>query len=401
MQMKITFRTVFWTAAAIVIVAMLVFAFRPQAVAVDMAEVTRGPMVVAVRDEGRTRVRNDYVVSAPVGGQLLRVPYKAGAAVNAGETVARILPADPAFLDARTRSELAAAVESAEASLAAADAEAERADARLRYARMEVERLELLRARELTSVDALDRARLQLRVAETDLGAAAGSVRMRRAELGAARVRLQQPTAVGDDGAVVEVRAPITGRVLSVTRESSSVIEAGAEIMTLGDPRDLEVLVELLSTDAVEVRDDAPVEIENWGRARMPLRGRVRLVEPYGDLKISALGVEEQRVNVIVDFVDPPEQWASLGHGYRIEAAIETWRGDDVVQVPVSALFRDGNHWAVYRVVSERAEMTPVEVGHDNGRTAEILSGLEAGQTIVLYPGEQVGDGVRVAQRGS
>lgn len=399
--MKIKFRTVFWAAAAAIVVVMLALAFRPQPVPVDIAETTRGPMTVTVRDEGRTRVRNDYVVSAPVGGRLLRVGYKPGAEVSAGETIARILPADPEFLSSRTRAETQASARSAEAALAAARAEVERAEAQERYARSEIERIEALRARDLTSVDALDRARLQLRTAEADLSRAREGVHMREADLAAARARQLEPGAEGADGNVVEIRSPVSGRVLRVAQESESVILSGADIMTLGDPKDLEIVAEFLSTDAVQVEPGATAFIENWGRPQMPLRGRVRLVEPYGFLKISALGVEEQRVNVIVDFVDPESEWSTLGHGYRVEVAVVTWQADDVVQAPVSALFRDGDRWAVFRVDSGEARLTPVEIGHDNGQNAEILSGLDAGQTIVLYPGEQVGDGVRIVPRGA
>ena len=399
--MKVEFRTVFWTLAGVAILALLALAFRPQAVAVDMAETVRGPMIVTVRDEGRTRVRNEYIVSAPVAGQLLRVPLKPGDRVHAGDPIAQIVPPDPNFLDARTRAELEAALEFAEAALAAAETEAERAAAEAAFARTDVERLETLRSRDLTSQDALDRARLQLRVAEAGVGVAERQTRARQAEVAAARARLQQPGTAEGKASPVEVRAPVTGRVLRVTQESEAVVAVGAEIMALGDPRDLEVVAELLSTDAVGITAGAEVLIENWGREVEPLRGRVRLVEPYGFLKISALGVEEQRVNVIIDLVDPPTAWASLGHGYRVEAAVVTWSADDVVQAPVAALFRSNGQWAVFRVADGRAVLTPVEVGHDNGRNAEILSGLEAGETIILYPGEQLADGVRVAARGS
>jgi HlyD family secretion protein len=396
---RIRFRTLFWAAAAVALAVMLALAFRPQAVPVDMAEVTSGPMIVAVRDEGRTRVRNEYIVSAPVAGQLLRVPLKAGVRVGAGETVARILPADPTFLDVRTRAETDAAARSAQASLALARSELERAQAQANFAVTEAGRLETLRKRGLTSQEAFDRAQLQLRVAEADLATARESVRMREAEVELARARMLQPGAEQNLDAVVDVPAPISGRVLRVTQESRSVIASGAEIMSLGDPNDLEIVAELLSTDAVEIEADARVLIENWGRDQRLLNGRVRVVEPFGFLKVSALGVEEQRVNVVIDFTDPQERWSALGHGYRVEVAIVVWEQDDVVQVPVSALFRDGEAWAVYRVEDGRARSIRVDVGRDNGRRAQILDGIAPGQTIVLYPGEQIEDGTRVEQR--
>ena len=397
--MKIKFRTAFWIVAAVIVGVLLVFAFRPQPIAVDTATILQGPMRVTVRDEGRTRVRNEYVVSAPVGGRLLRVSYKPGAAVQGGETVARILPSAPAFLDRRAEAEAQAQVNSAAAALSAAQAELDRAEAQAEYARTEAARTRELLARELISIEAYDRVRMNLRVAESALASARDGAKVREAELEAARIRLTQPGSASDVAATVDVVAPVAGRVLRVAQESESVIAAGAEVMSIGDPDEIEVVVEMLSTDAVQVQPGAEVIIENWGRSGTPLQGRVRLVEPYGFLKISALGVEEQRVNVIVDFTGPPSEWSSLGHGYRVEAAIVTWRGDEVVQAPVAALFRRGGEWAVFRVNADRAKFTPVEIGRDNGRNAQILSGIEAGEVVVLYPGEQVEDDARARRR--
>jgi HlyD family secretion protein len=397
--MKIKFRTVFWATAAIVLGVLLVVAFRPQPIPIDLAEVTRGEMTVTVRDQGRTRVRNEYVISAPVGGQLLRIEYKPGADVIAGEALARILPSDPSLLDARSRAELQASVRSAEAALGLARAEMERASAQLDFARTEAARVRRLRSEDLIAIEAYDRAELQLRVAETNLKSGQENTRVREAELAAAEARLVQTGTSSSDDFVVTVTAPTSGKVMSVAQESRSVISGGAEIMTLADAADLEVVAEFLSTDAVEVQPGAPAFIENWGRNRSPLRGQVRLVEPNGFLKISALGVEEQRVNVVVDFVGSPEDWSTLGHGYRVEVAVVTWQESNVLQVPVAALFRNGENWAVYRVENGTARLTPVEIGRENGRNAQVLEGVEEGQAIVLYPGEQLADGVRVIER--
>jgi HlyD family secretion protein len=398
--MKIKFRTVFWTLTAIVLGVLLVVAFRPQPVPVDLARVTRGEMTVTIRDQGRTRVRNEYVISAPVGGQLLRIEYKPGAEVSAGDVLARILPSDPSLLDARSRAELQASVRSAEAALGLARAEQDRAEAQLNFARTEAARVRRLRSEDLIAIEAYDRAELQLRVAETILESGQENTRVREAELAAAQARLLQTGSQSTDAFVVTVTAPTSGKVMSVAQESRSVIAGGAEIMTLADPEDLEVVAEFLSTDAVEVRPGAPALIENWGRNRSALRGQVRLVEPYGFLKVSALGVEEQRVNVIVDFVGSPEDWATLGHGYRVEVAAVTWQESDVLQVPVAALFRNGEDWAIFRVENGEARLAPVEIGRDNGRYAQVLEGVEEGQVIILYPGEQLADGVRVVERG-
>ncbi len=395
--MKLTFRTVFWAGAVVLLIVLLTLAFRPTPVPVDAGATWRGPMQVTVRDEGRTRVRDEYIVYAPVSGQLQRVSFKPGAAVAAGQVVARIMPGDPAFLDARERAEAQAAVRAAEAAASAARAELARAEAQARFARTELGRVESLRERNLVSAEALDQAQLALRTAEAARATAADSVRMRDAELEAARVRLTRPA--GGNGEPVDVLTPVSGRVLRVARESAGVIAAGQEILSVGDPNELEVVIEMLTTDAVLVEPGAEVIIEDWSRLREPLAGRVRLVEPYGFRKISALGVEEQRVNVIVDFTGPPAEWRALGHGYRVEAAIVTWRADDVVQVPVPALFRNEGHWALFRIASGRATRTPVEIGRDNGQSAQVLSGIEPGTSVVLYPGEEIGDGTRVELR--
>lgn len=399
--MKISFRTVFWGTAAVIVVVMLVLAFRPRPVPVDLGEVTRGAMQVDVRDEGRTRIRDVYAVAAPVGGRLLRVSAEAGDRVEAREVVARLLPSEPAFLDARTEAEARAAVDLAEAGLAAARADAESAAAALELAESEYARVRSLRDNDIASQAALDRAASELRAARAANNRARASVNMRRAEVEAARVRLLEPH--GEDGtgngAVLDIRAPIGGVVLRVLQESETPLAPGTVVMEIGDPADLEVVAELLSTDAVEVEPGAPARITDWGSNAEALPARVRRVEPYGFLKVSALGVEEQRVNVILDFEAAEADWARLGHGYRIEAAIAVWQAEDVVQVPVAALFRDDGRWAVYRVVEGRAHLTALEIGHDNGETAQVLGGIEPGTPIVLYPGAEMADGVRVEVR--
>jgi HlyD family secretion protein len=399
--MKLRFRSVFWIGAAVLVVLFLVWSFRPQPIAVDVAETVRGPMRVTVRDEGRTRVREEYVVSSPVAGRLLRVEVEAGDRVEAGEVVARVRPSPPGFLDARAQGEGEAAVAAASAALSAARSELERARAEARLAVSEASRAEQLHAADLISEQQLERARTGSRVAEAAVAVAQDNQQVRAGELAAARARAAQPGAVAGDGASAEVRAPVSGRVLRVARESENVIAAGAEVMAIGDPADLEVVVEMLSTEAVQVRPGADVTIEGWGGGEAPLTGRVRQVEPAGFLKVSALGVEEQRVNVVVDFTVSGRTAAGalLGHGYRVEAAIVTWQAADVVQVPVAALFRSDGEWSVFRVEDDRAKRTAVEVGRDNGRHAEVLSGLEAGETVILYPGDQLTDGVRVRAR--
>tara|TARA_R110000868_G_scaffold35549_4_gene127433 strand:- start:32032 stop:33249 length:1218 start_codon:yes stop_codon:yes gene_type:complete len=394
----LNFRTVFWAIAGIALIVLLVLAFRPQPVLVDLAEVSRGTLTVSVRDEARTRVREVYVVSAPLGGRLLRINHHAGDNVDAGEVLATILPGDPVLLDARSQVEARAAVRSAEAALAFANAEAQRAGLEAEYARTEAERIESLYATGIASQAAVDRVRLDRRSLQAGLNTARANVARVEAELEAARARLSRPGDEAGESGLVEIHAPVTGRLLRVLQESESIVAPGTPVLEMGDPADLEIVVEFLSTDAVQIHEGDAAEITAWG-GDQPLRGRVRRVEPYGFIKVSALGVEEQRVNVIIDLLDAPATWSALGHGYRVEAAVTIWQEEDVVQLPVAALFRSEGHWAVYRVEEGRATLTPVEIGRENGRMAQILSGLEAGDSIVMYPGPQIHDGIGIRRR--
>lgn len=397
-RLKLSFRTLFWAAAAAVLIAVLVFAFQPRAAAVDLGPVTRGPMTVAVRDEGRTRAPDLYVVSAPVSGRLLRVGNRAGQPVQAGSVIAVLRPAPPTLVDERTRREIEATVRAAQAALTLSRAELDRAQAQLAHARIEADRTETLFAADVASRAAVDRARLGLRTAEAAVDNARAGVGVRQADLQAARVRLIEPPEAAPAGRTVEIRAPAAGRILRVLQESESVVAQGAPIMEIGDPRSLEVVAEFLSSDAARISAGAPALIDAWGGERT-LRGRVRQVEPYGFLKVSALGIEEQRVNVIIDLVDPPAAWAAVGHGYRVEAAVTVWSAPAVVQAPVAALFRRNGRWAVFRVEDGRARLRAVTVGRNNGETAEIRAGLRAGDQLVLHPGPSIVDGGRIRAR--
>lgn len=399
MRLRWSFRAVFWAVAVLVVLALLALAFRPHPVTVELARASRGDLTVQVRDEGRTRVREAFVVSAPLAGRLLRVGNRAGETVTAGQVVATIEPSDPTLLDERTRREMQAAARSAEAALALAREEQKRLDAQLAHARRESDRIEQLAATGFASRSALDRARLDLASAVADSNAARASVGVRTAELEVARTRLITPDQIGSGGRSVEIRAPASGRVLRVMQESESVVNGGAPILEIGDPGGLEVVAEFLSSDAVQVRPGADALIDAWGGPA--LRGRVRQVEPFGFLKISALGVEEQRVNVVIDLLAPPPTGAGLGHGYRVEAAVTTWRGRNVLRVPVGALFRREGEWAVFRVEDGRARLRRVEAGHNNGEFVEIGSGLSEGDVVVLHPDRALSDGDRVRRRAA
>ena len=394
-----------WRGLAVIIVAAaLAYAFRPQPVPVDMAVAERGELVVTVADDGETRVREVYLVSAPLPGQVLRFVGDVGDDVIASESVlANILPTQPTFLDVRTRSELEAAVQAAEAAMALAQAEVARAQAQVEFAIAEYRRAERLFERGNVSEAALDRARMELRTEEAALLTSRAGLSMREFELETARASLILPSVT--EGAAEEhasccyaVRAPVDGKILRIFHESEGVVDAGAPLVEIGDARDLEIVVDLLSTDAVQVDEEAEAFIEGWGGGER-LLGRVRRVEPYGFTKTSALGIDEQRVNVIVDFTEPPERWQTLGHGYRVEVAIVVWRSADVLKVPVGTLFREGGQWAVFTVEDGKAALRRIEVGQMNGSEAEILGGLEVGETLIQHPSDRIADGVLVEAR--
>lgn len=396
----VRFRTLFWFAAAAMLALALALAFRPPAARVEVGEITRGPLTVMVRDEAKTRARDVYVVSAPVSGRLLRVGNRAGEEVQAGAVIASIQPAPATFVDERSRQELRAGVRLAEAALALARAELEGAQARLTHARQEARRTETLFAASVASPSAVDRARLEVRTAAAAVDNAQAGVNVQQAALEAARVRLIEPAAANVDGRAVAIRAPVAGRILRVLQESETVVAQGAPVLEIGDPGDLEVVAELLSSDAARISEGAPALIDAWGDGP-PLRGRVRQVEPYGFLKVSALGVEEQRVNVIIDPVDPPPGWASVGHGYRVEAAVTVWSADAALLTPVSALFRHQGHWAVFKAERGHARLQRVEIGQNDGAYAEVLAGLDPGDRVILHPGQSVEDGVAIRPRRS
>ncbi len=392
--------------AAGALVIALIYAFLPRPIPVDMATATRAPLEVSVRDDGYTRVREVYTVSAPLPGRVLRFPGEVGDEVVAGETVlVTILPSDPTMLDVRTRTELESAVRAAEAALALAEAEVERMEAAVEYALTEYQRTEELARRGAVSEAALDRARLELRTQRASLQQVEAALNVRTHELETARAALISPgeDAEEDDegsGCCVAVRAPVSGRILQIYQESESVLAAGTPLVEIGDPHDLEIVADLLSTDAVRVNEGDPVVVERWG-GEANLNGVVDRVEPFGFTKISSLGIEEQRVNVIISLTDSPSIWGRLGHGYRIEARVVLWRGASVLQVPLSALFSHGEGRAVFVVHGGRARLTPVEIGQRNPDAVEIVRGLEEGDRVIAHPSDRISAGVLVTERGN
>ena len=381
-----------------VIGGLLGVAFWPKTVVVELAAVSRGPLVVTVDEEGRTRVRDRFIVAAPVTGRVLRIDLDPGDRVARGEIVARVQPESPALLDARTRAEAVAALEGAEASLGHARAEEQRARAALSHAQHELTRTRQLTAAGATATQDLDAREAEVTLASEAANAATFAVRTASADVARARARIATSVAASGAGTVV-VRAPVDGVVLRRLRESESVVPAGEPLVEIGDPSQLEIVTDLLSTDAVRVKPGARATIEQWG-GEGALAASVRRIEPSGFTKLSALGIEEQRVNVVLEFVDNGEDCAPLADGYRVEARIVLWEARDVLQVPTNALFRDGRRWAVYVASEGRARRTIVELGRQTGQESEVMSGLSEGDAVIVHPGDLVHDGVRVASHG-
>lgn len=394
------------TALLAVGAGILFWALRPQPVPVDIAVIERGRLTVTVSEEGTTRVRDIYTISAPISGTLQRSPREVGDRVTAGETpVAVLLPAAPAFLDARARREAEAAVTVAEATVRVAEVQVRETEAQLSHAESEYTRAIQLQRRGVVPQRTLDDARIAVSNAEARLFSAEAELEMRRRELETARARLTGPEApviVGSadpEGCCIVVRAPVNGRVLSIFHESERVVEAGAPLLEIGDPTELEVVAEVLSSDAVRIEEGAPATIEGWGHDE-ELRATVRRIDPAGFTKVSALGIEEQRVRAVLDIDDPPERWKRLGHGYRVNVRIHVEDIENAILVPLSALFRRGDAWQVFVVDDRsRAQTRRVEIGSRTHREAVIVDGLAPGDRVISHPSDRVADDVRVAPR--
>ncbi len=401
---KLSRRTLTIGGVVAVVLILIILSLQPQPVGVDVARVVRGDLLVTIDDEGQTRLKDVYVVSAPVAGRVRRIDIEAGDPVTAGDTVLALFePSDPAMLDVRSRTEAEAIVKAADAAVGLAEAEQTRAQAQLDFAEAELARAEQLADRGTISQATLDQRQLSLRTARAQLAQATANLRKTRADLESARATLitarDVETGVRTDDELIPVRAPISGRVLRVLQESEGVLAAGTPLMELGDPAQLEIVVDLLSTDAVKINAGDRVIVDDWG-GDAPLEGRVRLVEPFGFTKISALGIEEQRVNVIIDFVSPQNEWQSLGHGYRVETRVVIQDRQGILKVPISALFRSGDSWAVFIDDDGTARLREITVGQRNTLEAEVSDGLSENEAVILHPSDAVEDGVDVEERG-
>src|SRR6516164_8229460 len=334
-------RLLWGVVAGLAVLGLAWFAW-PAPVAVDLAVVTKGPMEVTVDDDGKTNVRHIYTVSAPIAGKVLRISHPSGEGgvsrhvgdeVVANDTVVAVMrPTTPGFVDLRSRQEIEAAVAAADGYVKYTESEVQRLEAAVAFYRNELARAQALARTQTISAQALDKAKFA--------------------------------AALNDPVCCVEIRAPVTGRVLKIIQESETVVQAGTPLIEIGDPRDLEVVADLLSTDAVEIKPGSSVRIDGWGGS--PIRARVTRVDPAGFLKVSALGIEEQRVRTTIDFVDPPEAWSRLGHDYRVIVHVTTWSADSGLALPVGALFRKEEDWAVFAVKDGRARTTVVKIGHRN-----------------------------------
>lgn len=400
---------------ALAIVAALAWAFRPLPLSVDVATVGRGTIIVAVEEDGRTRIKERYTVSSPLAGRLRRITLDPGDPVQEGGTIVAIIePTDPRLLDARERAEAEARVRASEAAVRRASAERERARADYDFAEDELARLREAFAKGGATSREVEAQANAHRTATEAYRAATFSGEIAAFELEQARSALSYATAEGTDGENAEaqfpIRAPIGGKVLRVLQKSVAVVQPGTPLLEIGNPADLEIVVDVLSTDAVRIRRGDRVIVDHWG-GDAPLEATVRLVEPSAFTKVSALGVEEQRVNVISDFVTPFDDRPTLADGYRIEARIVLWEGTDEVLVPASALFRTKRRaaamhpaagdegWAVYVVEQGRAVRRMVDIGRKTGLVAQVRGGLTPGDEVIVHPSDKIVDGVRVARR--
>jgi HlyD family secretion protein len=397
-QMQFSLGRILLIGGLVAVIAGVLWSLKPRPIRVETATVTVGRFVATVDEDGKTRVRERYVVDAPLAGRLLRIPLKVGDRVTQGNAVATILPSPVPFLDPRSRREAEERLGAAEAARDRATAEIERARAEALQAENELVRVQTLVQRGVSTKQSLERAELAARVTERQLNAAEFQNHATEHAVEQSRALLarydQGSTAASDAWSVT---TPVSGDVLKVLQESEAIVAAGTPLLEIGDPHALELVVDVLSPDAVEIQPGADVIIERWG-GQGNLEGRVRRVEPSAFTKISTLGVEEQRTNVIVDFASPPEKWSGLGDGYRIEARISVFSRDNATIVPAGSLFRVGDGWNVYVVRDGRAERRPVELLRRSGRWAAIASGLTAGETVIVYPNDSVRPGVTVVQ---
>jgi HlyD family secretion protein len=384
------------TLIAVLIIGLLIWGFWPQPVLVETIAAKRAPLTITIEEEGRTRVIDRYVISAPVDGVTCRLHLKVGDPVEQGQVLLGITPLESQVLDPRSRAQAQAQVAAAESALRAAEEQARAASAAAQLSIIEHQRLQPLKDKGMVSQDAFDRAATEVQTRAAARRSADFNVEVARYELQAARTALEYSAGTTHEPSDrVPVRSPITGRILKVAHECEGPVGTGEALLEVGDPSALEIEVDVLSADAVKIKPGIKVLFDRWG-GEQPLEGIVRLVEPVGFTKISALGVEEQRVLIISDFTSPADQWQRLGDGYRVEARFILWHNENVLQVPASSLFRYNDDWALFVVENSRAKRRGVEVGQRNGLIAQIIEGVKEGETVINHPSDEVEDGRRV-----
>lgn len=382
----------------LVLIGLIAWGLWPKPVLVETGVVARAPLTVRVSEEGKTRVRNRYVVAAPVAGKMRRVPLKPGDSVEAGKTLLTVIePVVAPLLDPRARVQAEAVVAMHEASRMRTIESLEAARSAAKLAEADRDRMRSVKRDGTLSDSDRDRMEAEASIKAAEVRAMEFSLQVIDYELAQARAVLARPEGPSANN-LVEVTSPVSGRVLNVMQESETVVSPGTPILEIGDPTDIEIEAEILSRDAVAMRPSDSVEIEQWG-GDSTLKARLRRIEPAAFTKISALGVEEQRVYVLSDLVDPPEAAKALGDRYRVEVRVAVWHSDDVLVVPAGALFREGNAWKTYLYRDEKAVLTTIEAGHTDGRQTEVLSGLNAGDKVLLHPPDTVKDGTKVVER--
>lgn len=378
----------------VAVVAGVVVTAMPKPVPVELATIATGELVVTVDEDGKTRVKDRYVVSAPLTGNLGRIELDPGDEVEQGEVLARLVPSQAPLLDARSRSETEARVAAARAATRQAAAQIERAKAALEFSKTEASRVRQLYQSNAVSQTELDRALLEERARTAELTSAEFGAKVANHELQMTMVALGRHEGTKAATETLTVPSPVRGRVLKVLQKSEGVVQAGAPLLEVGDPKALEIVVDVLTSDAVHIQPGSPVTVEGWGGDT--LKAAVRTIEPSAFTRMSALGVEEQRVNTVVELSESYDKWAKLGDGYRVEARIEVFRAQDTVTIPQSALFRHDGNWATFVVNDGVAELRVLEIGRRSDTHARVMSGLTPGEVVVVHPNDDVVHGARV-----
>ncbi len=386
--------------AAVCVVGIIAIGFIPRPALVDIAVAKRDTLQVTIEEEGKTRVIDRYVLSAPVDGYARRLDLNVGDAVNKNQKILSLEPLRSSVLDPRSRAEAEARLAAATATLSSAERNVNAAEADAEFAASELDRLRQLYESRTISLDRFQQAEANARRTRANLESARFNAEVAQFEKKAARAALDYSAArtTDDTPETVSITAPVSGSVLKIHHESEGVVKKGEPLLEIGDPLSLEVEVDVLSRDAVQISAGTAVRFERWG-GNSSLQGVVRTIEPVGFTKISALGVEEQRVLVIVDIISPKEEWQRLGDGYRMETVFVLWEGENILQIPSSALFKRQDSWAVFVINDERASLRQVELGQRSGTTAEIVSGLSEGEAVINHPGNNIEDSSRVRGR--